>query len=377
MSVGTLRLCIEKARLVATDNEEESDFYPYCIVLVGKSQQRTQQAKQTLTPEWNKQYVFNVNNPDALLLVVIWNSKWIKDEFLGAAVTRLKNYRNGKPVQNWYKLKSKEQYQKIKTLLSKDIDIDPAEIFTESKPASYSDVLQQERSRGQIQLKIMFSVADKWLLPDTPTSSSLQHTGFLQSKNTADESLVLIQKTHNSEPIPRYIHVSQRRPDNFLKITFPWGQIYTKYQLPPRENAQDNEEFIKMSQSYKQQLQTQGSKLQILKTSYKKLREENHNLLSRNQMLQKQASAHERIVKDARNVSTEIVSQNSKLKEEKMDIRNALDATNLQCTKLSDEIGELKQQLKQTETLRSDEQKQLNDKLNHEKKTAEETRQKN
>lgn len=163
MSVGTLHVCVVECRLVATNGEKAKDFYPYCNVNVGKETKKTPQVKESLTPVWNSRFTFNVNNPDTQLLIEIWNKGWIKDKFLGVVFTRLRNFRNGKPSEMWYKLKSLSDYQKIKKHLNTGLPLDA--LTLKEKPTEYTEVLKEEITRGQLLVKVLFVLNDNWLVP--------------------------------------------------------------------------------------------------------------------------------------------------------------------------------------------------------------------
>ena len=112
-----------------------------------------------------------VNNPDASLLVTVWNSKWFLDEFLGVVHLRLRDFRAGQPVEGWYKLGPLSEYDRLKKLVGKGVPLDKGDlepnVTIKAKPEHYGEVLKEETSRGQIQLKIVFDVKERWLLPAT------------------------------------------------------------------------------------------------------------------------------------------------------------------------------------------------------------------
>jgi hypothetical protein len=74
VSVGTLHLCISEAVLTALDDEEESKFNTYCSVTIDQEKQKVQAMAGTLMPVWNHNMVFKVHDPDASVLLTVWNS---------------------------------------------------------------------------------------------------------------------------------------------------------------------------------------------------------------------------------------------------------------------------------------------------------------
>ncbi|VDN24889.1 unnamed protein product [Dibothriocephalus latus] len=100
--VGFLRVKVIAATdLEAKDLNGKSD--PYCMLELQNMRVQTQTIEKTLSPRWDKTFIFPVTDIHAVLSVKVMDQDKTKSDFLGRLVIPLLWMKNNE--QSWYALK--------------------------------------------------------------------------------------------------------------------------------------------------------------------------------------------------------------------------------------------------------------------------------
>ncbi|XP_025425766.1 multiple C2 and transmembrane domain-containing protein [Sipha flava] len=110
--VGMLSVRVYKAHgLTSADLCGKSD--PFCVLELVNARLQTHTEYKTLSPTWDKMFVFNVRDVNSVLEVTVFDEDPdYKVEFLGKVAIPLLSINNG--VQKWYSLKNKKLTSRAK-----------------------------------------------------------------------------------------------------------------------------------------------------------------------------------------------------------------------------------------------------------------------
>ncbi|XP_076373658.1 multiple C2 and transmembrane domain-containing protein 1-like [Tachypleus tridentatus] len=119
--IGHLIVKVFKAQgLAAADIGGKSD--PFCVVELVNSRLQTHTEYKTLTPEWNKIFIFQVKDIHSVLEVTVYDEDRDKRcEFLGKVAIPLLKIKNGE--KRWYALKDKKLRGRAKGQILLELDI--------------------------------------------------------------------------------------------------------------------------------------------------------------------------------------------------------------------------------------------------------------
>lgn len=137
--VGIVQVKILRAEgLMAADVTGKSD--PFCVAELSNDRLQTHTVYKTLNPEWNKVFIFNVIDINAVLEVTVYDEDRDRSaDFLGKVAIPLLNIRNGE--QKAYVLKNKELTGPTKGLIFLEADV----IFNSVKAGLRTFVPQEEK----------------------------------------------------------------------------------------------------------------------------------------------------------------------------------------------------------------------------------------
>jgi Ca2+-dependent lipid-binding protein len=113
--IGEVTVLVERAKgLPRMDTFGLSD--PFCAVSVGKSERhKTKVVKRNLNPEWNEEFVYNVEEGARELKIVLYDWSVTKEEdFIGQVAFSVDNLQENTYIDDWFPLKSIDGSSQVK-----------------------------------------------------------------------------------------------------------------------------------------------------------------------------------------------------------------------------------------------------------------------